>query len=189
MGGSVMGMVMILALAASILMGCTDVALGLNEAEKIHVGGRVLCQDCTQEWNKWAYGGKPIKGCKVSAICMDERRRIVHYASDTTDELGEFQLIIDKLVNGKQIKTELCSVRLVSSPDPTCNVFTNFGNGVSGVKLFRQLATAFNDNFIKYSLNPFYFTTPMCDQPDTTSSSTTTPSNSNQYVGNNNNNY
>lgn len=111
---------------------------------------------------------------------MDDRRRIIHYTSDTTDELGEYQLIIDSIKNGKQIKRELCSVRLVSSPDPSCNVFTNFGNGVSGVKLIRELATAFNDNLIKYSVSPFYFTTPMCDQPDTT------PSTSNPYQNDNN---
>lgn len=59
------GMAAAMIVAASILMGCADLALGLNEAGKIHVGGKVLCQDCTQGWNDWAYHGKPIKGTYI----------------------------------------------------------------------------------------------------------------------------
>lgn len=58
-----MPVVVALILAASILMGCTDLAVASDhEAGNIHIGGRVLCQDCTQGWNQWALGGKPIKG-------------------------------------------------------------------------------------------------------------------------------
>lgn len=30
--------------------------------EVIHVGGKVLCQDCTEGWNQWVSGAKPLKG-------------------------------------------------------------------------------------------------------------------------------
>ncbi|KAF3441765.1 hypothetical protein FNV43_RR15680 [Rhamnella rubrinervis] len=159
--------VVVLILGASILMGCTDLAVASDhEAGKIHIGGSVLCQDCTQGWNQWAHGGKPIKGCKVSTLCMDERRRVMHYGSDTTDEAGQFQMSINKVINGKPIKKELCFVRLVSSPDKACNVFTDFGGGRSGVRL-TQPTYAYGDS-IKFTISPFYFTTPMCDEPDTT---------------------
>jgi hypothetical protein len=31
-------------------------------AQVIHVGGIVLCQDCSKGWNEWVNGDKPIKG-------------------------------------------------------------------------------------------------------------------------------
>ncbi|CAL5350875.1 unnamed protein product [Camellia sinensis] len=77
----------------------------------IHVGGKVLCQDCSQGWNEWVHGAKPIK------------------------------------------------VRLVSSPDPVCNITTDFAGGRSGVKLRRP--TVVYRDYIKHVLSPFYYTTPM----------------------------
>ncbi|CAM8949224.1 unnamed protein product [Rhodiola kirilowii] len=59
-----------------------------------------------------------------------------------------------------------CLVRLVSSPDQVCNVMTNSGGGKDGVKLGRP-SSVFRD-VIKYTMRPFYYTTPMCDEPDTT---------------------
>lgn len=31
----------------------------------MHVVGKVLCQDCTQGWNEWVEGAKPIKGIYI----------------------------------------------------------------------------------------------------------------------------
>lgn len=53
---------MLVIIAASLLVGCTNLGLAENEAGVMHVGGKVLCQDCTQGWNEWVHGGKPIKG-------------------------------------------------------------------------------------------------------------------------------
>lgn len=54
---------MLVILAASLLMGCADLAVATSEKDgKIQIVGQVLCQDCTQGWNQWAHGGKPIKG-------------------------------------------------------------------------------------------------------------------------------
>lgn len=93
----------------------------------------------------------------------------MHYGSDTTDEAGQFRMSINKLMsNGKPIKTGSCFVRLLSSPDKACDVFTDFGGGLSGVRL-TQPTSVFRD-LVKFTLNPFYFTSPMCDEPDTTPS-------------------
>ncbi|KAL2345146.1 hypothetical protein Fmac_006431 [Flemingia macrophylla] len=152
---------------ASMLVGCTNnlAVSALGEPGVIHVGGKVLCQDCTQGWNKWVNGGKPMKGVRVSLTCMDKRSRVVHYTSDTTDELGQYDLAVNKYVNGKELQTKRCSVRLVSSQDTVCNILTDFGGGKSGVKL--NSPTSVYRSLIKYVLNPFYYTTPMCDKPDT----------------------
>lgn len=46
--------------ASILIMGSV---MNVAEAEEvIHVGGKVLCQDCTQGWNEWVTGAKPIKG-------------------------------------------------------------------------------------------------------------------------------
>ncbi|GMY19310.1 non-classical arabinogalactan protein 31 [Fagus crenata] len=163
-----MGGVVLAIITASLLVSCTNLAFAVKEPKVIHVGGKVLCQDCTQGWNEWVHGGKPIKGGKVSITCMDDRSRVVYYGSDMTDELGQFDIIVNKYINRKELKAKLCSVRLVSSPDHTCNILTDFAGGRRGVKLSRP-SLVYRDQ-IKYTLGPFYFTSPLCDEPDTSDS-------------------
>nr|XP_011468000.1 PREDICTED: proline-rich protein 3 [Fragaria vesca subsp. vesca] len=142
-----------------------------EEPKVIRVDGKVLCQDCTEGWNEWVHGARPIIGGKVSVTCLDERKRVVYYGSDLTDETGQFELTINKYtIHGKELQAKRCSVRLVSSPDATCNVLTDFAGGRSGVKLQRP-SSVYRD-LVKYTLGPFYYTTPMCEEPDTHDKST-----------------
>ncbi|CAN6716186.1 unnamed protein product [Malus baccata var. baccata] len=166
-------MVVLIYAVVLIAMGCSSIhtAEASNYEEPkiktIHVGGKVLCQDCTQGWNEWVHGARPIKGGKVSVTCMDDRNRVVFYGSDLTDEKGQFDLIMNKYtINGKEVKANRCSVRLVSCPDATCNVPTNFSRGRSGMKLNRP-SFVYRD-LVKYTLGPFYYTSPMCEKSDTT---------------------
>ncbi|KAK9985688.1 hypothetical protein SO802_030639 [Lithocarpus litseifolius] len=99
-----------------------------------------------------------IAGGKVSITCMDDRSRVVYYGSDATDKLGQFDIIVNKYINGKELKVKLCSVRLVSSPDSTCNILIDFAGGKRGVKL--NLPSLVYRDQIKYTLGPFYFTNP-----------------------------
>ena len=61
------GMV-VLIIATTLLVGCTNLGLAYYGEEpnpysdQIHVGGKVLCQDCTQGWNEWIRGASPVKG-------------------------------------------------------------------------------------------------------------------------------
>ncbi|KAF9595598.1 hypothetical protein IFM89_001347 [Coptis chinensis] len=109
-----------------------------------------------------------MAGGRVSLTCMDKRGRVIYYGSDETDELGDFYLTVDKYINGKKLEPTLCSVRLVSSPDTVCKLLTNFAGGRSGVKL--NWPSHISRGLIRYTTGPFYFTTPMCDEPDTTES-------------------
>jgi len=43
----------------SMLVGCSS---ALDEPGVSYVGGKVMCQDCTQGWNEWVNGDKPLKG-------------------------------------------------------------------------------------------------------------------------------
>ncbi|KAK2364242.1 hypothetical protein P8452_67258 [Trifolium repens] len=134
-------------------------------AQVIHVGGKVLCQDCSKGWKEWVNGDKAIKGAKVSLTCMDKRNKVVFYTSDKTDELGQYDMAVNKYIYGKELDIKGCYVRLVSSPDNVCNILTNFGGGKSGFKL--SYPTSEYRGLIKYMVTPFYYTTPMCDMPDT----------------------
>ncbi|KAI3933309.1 hypothetical protein MKW98_006668 [Papaver atlanticum] len=154
-----------IAVVATLLLACIKLGeASYDEQNEIHVGGKVLCQDCSGNWNEWVRGGKPIKGCKVSVTCMDESYRPIYYASHLTDEQGEFEMIINKKnKRGKELKNDECKVRLVSSPDKACSVMTDFAGGKSGVRLTHP--SAMFRNTIRYTLGPFYFTTPMCVEP------------------------
>ncbi|KAM7526138.1 hypothetical protein LguiA_016040 [Lonicera macranthoides] len=159
-------MELMMMIGASILIMGSLMNVAEAEAEEvIHVAGKVLCQDCTQGWNEWVTGAKPIKGCKVSITCMDDRSRVIYYGSDLTDEAGDFDMTINKHIYGKELNPKGCFLRLISSPDPVCNIATDFAGGRTGVKLGRP-AVVYRD-VIKHILGPFYYTTPMCDEPDT----------------------
>ena len=105
-----------------------------------------------------------LLGAVVSITCMDERERVRYYGSDKTDERGQFDLIVDKvLYGGKNLKPHLCNVRLVSPADQSCGIPTDFGNGQTGEKLVQPFMV-FKD-LVKFVVGPFYYTTPMCDTP------------------------
>ncbi|KAL0316175.1 UNVERIFIED_CONTAM: DnaJsubfamily C member 28 [Sesamum radiatum] len=88
-------------IAASVLvLSSVCVAAGDAKDAVFKVGGRVLCQDCAEGWNEWVNGANPIKGCKVSVTCLDDRNRVVHYASDLTDDAGNFEVTCNKFITG-----------------------------------------------------------------------------------------
>ncbi|KAL8149958.1 pistil-specific extensin-like protein [Apium graveolens] len=160
-----MGEMVLLIIASSLLMASVSTGIvGAANDEVINVGGKVLCQDCTQGWNEWLNGAKPIKGSRVSITCFNEGR-IVYYGSDETDETGEYEITF---IDSKKINPRDCFLRLVSSPDPVCNIATNTGGGREGVALDKP--TIVYRDITKYLLGSFYYTTPMCDEPDATGS-------------------
>lgn len=59
----------VMMIATSLLLigiGSVNVGEAWEEANVIHVGGKVLCQDCTKGWNEWVNGSNPIKGTDSS---------------------------------------------------------------------------------------------------------------------------
>ncbi|GAB2300642.1 hypothetical protein Dimus_034677 [Dionaea muscipula] len=160
-----MGMMVALLLSAMALRATVEGFF--DETKVVHVVGKVLCQDCTKTWKDWINGAKPIKGCKVSVTCLDDRKRVSLYNSDETDAEGEFNMMINNEAYGKKLNPEDCLVRLVSSPDPTCNIATNFGSGNTGVRLVHPNVRY--RGLVKYFLGPFYYTTNMCEVPAYTS--------------------
>lgn len=71
--------VVLMIIAASMLGGCTNnVVSAWGEPGAINVGGKVLCQDCTQGWNEWINGDKPIKGMYHYQSNLFLRRIFIH---------------------------------------------------------------------------------------------------------------
>ena len=95
---------------------------------------------------------------------MDDRNRVMYYGSDETDEQGQFNMVVNKYINGKELQAKSCLVRLVSSPHPTCNIPTNFAGGQTGVKLPVRPTVLYRD-LVQYQLGNFFYTTPRCDKP------------------------
>ncbi|MCL7044819.1 hypothetical protein MKW94_010920 [Papaver nudicaule] len=140
-----------------------------EETKLIYVAAKVLCQDCNGDWIN---GAMPIEGSRVSIVCMDDaNRKVVYRGSNKTNKKGEFGMILNqKYINGKEIiKPKLCTVKLVSSPNPDCYIPTDFRGGRLGVKL-NSVRPSFDEqrpNVTKYRLGPFSYTTPLCDEIDT----------------------
>ncbi|KAF3773866.1 Pistil-specific extensin-like protein [Nymphaea thermarum] len=157
--GSVAG-ILVLGL---VLLAASTVEVGAlrKEERSVSVGGKVVCQDCTKGWNEWVKGSHPLKGVKVGVMCTDERKKVVYYNSDSTDDGGQFEIPI-RADGRKNVDEKRCTVKILSSPDPICNVPTDFGRGKSGAKLTRP-SFVFR-NTIKYVVGPFYFTTLICER-------------------------
>ncbi|OMO84045.1 Pollen Ole e 1 allergen/extensin [Corchorus olitorius] len=162
-----MGSMAFILIAATVLMGyyCSiEAGATPDNLQVINLGGKVMCQDCTKSYGEWVRGTQPIKGCKVSVTCMDDRNRVMYYGSDETDEQGKFNMAVNKYINGKVLQAKSCLVRLVSSPHPTCNIPTNFAGGHTGVNLPIRPAVVYRD-LVQYELGTFFYTTPRCDKP------------------------
>ncbi|KAL1060024.1 hypothetical protein V6Z11_1Z132900 [Gossypium hirsutum] len=130
--------VLMMLIAASLLMGCSfNEAVGTVVAgvQVIHLGGKVMCQDCTKSYGEWTHGSQPIKGGKVSVTCKDDRSRHI-YASDESDEEGNFNMAVSVF------------------PHLTCNIPTNFAGGITGVnpgQAYCSIVIWFNINSAPFS--------------------------------------
>ncbi|KAG0484419.1 hypothetical protein HPP92_008498 [Vanilla planifolia] len=167
------GMLLFLALALLVSAAAGELTWKRKDSKNVHITGKVMCQDCSMGWTQWANGAKPLKGSRVAVTCMDARRHVVYYGSDETDAKGEFDLEVElsRRSDGgvssaaKEIDPKGCAVRLVSSPDDDCGVMTDFGGGRKGVRLTRP--SHVYPGVLRYTVGPFFFTSPMCDEPDT----------------------
>ncbi|KAL6641422.1 hypothetical protein ACP70R_019603 [Stipagrostis hirtigluma subsp. patula] len=130
------------------------------DAKTFTVTGTVLCQDCTKNWNAYAYNAKPIPGSVVAVMCLG-RGKLVHYGSDATDGKGAFNVEVPATVNGFEIDPLACHARLVSSGDAGCAVPTDFNGGLTGSALSRP--SQLYPGKVTFTVGPYYYTLPQCD--------------------------
>ena len=176
---------------AAVAVACAEARLPDYHPPTFTVTGEVQCQDCTKNWNAYAYNGKPIPGSfpvapfrapslpdrqinppcpragsKVSITCRDNNNRVVYHGSDTTDGEGVFNIEVPRKAksNGRDIEASRCLVRLASSGDAGCAVFTDFNRGRTGQTPSRL--TRASPNKETYAVGPYYCTLPQCDKDD-----------------------
>lgn len=98
----------------------------------------------------------------MSITCRDDRRRVVYHGSDATDAQGVFNIEVpSKARNGRDIAPSRCLVRLASSGDAACAVFTDFNRGETGQVPSR--VTHASPNRVTYAVGPYYYTLRQCD--------------------------
>lgn len=78
---------MVLLVAATAVMNiaeCWEENPANTAGGVIRVGGKVLCQDCTEGWNEWVDGNKPIEGTHNDRhfIFFHETMRVLVYFYD-----------------------------------------------------------------------------------------------------------
>ncbi|KAL5224771.1 hypothetical protein ABZP36_011410 [Zizania latifolia] len=156
----------VLALVVAVAAAATCAKAWDNFGEsKFTVTGTVLCQDCTKNWNAYAYNAKPIAGSTVGIACLDKNtRRTVYYGTDKTDDKGVFNIEVPYAVNGAALDPSECLVRLASSGDQGCAAFTDFNGGRTGERPSRP--SQLYPGRVAYTAGPFYFTLPQCDVKD-----------------------
>ncbi|XP_039021890.1 uncharacterized protein LOC120154144 [Hibiscus syriacus] len=124
----------------------------------------VGCRFLTGEIRRASKPPSGPAGGKVSVTCKDDRSRIIYYESHETDEQGNFNMAVNKYVNGKELQPQSCLIRLVSSPHATCNILTNFAGELKGIKLPNRPTVLYRD-LVQYQLGTFFYTTQRCAKP------------------------
>ncbi|XP_010518457.1 PREDICTED: proline-rich protein 3-like [Camelina sativa] len=126
------------------------------------IEGLILC--------KSGYKTYPIQGAKVKVVCpiFDSYGKLiakVTISSYPTDLKGYFYFVAYGLsLKVKNINS--CNVKLESSPLSTCKTPTNVNRGVTGAPLSSDNSNFLShDNLILYTLEPFYFSSPVAPKP------------------------
>ncbi|KAH0699728.1 pistil-specific extensin-like protein [Solanum tuberosum] len=94
------------------------------------VNGIVYCKPCNSYGVPNLLNATPLQGASARLVCYNGKNAIVQSA--ITDKNGEFRLTPKSLIGADIGK---CKVYLVKSPNPTCNVPTNFNGGKTGALL------------------------------------------------------
>ncbi|KAM3362307.1 pistil-specific extensin-like protein [Capsicum galapagoense] len=102
----------------------------LPTAEIRTVKGLVYCKSCNSYGAPTLLNASLLQGASVKLVCYNGKKGIIESA--TTNNNGVF-LIMLKSLSGADISK--CRVYLLKSPNPTCNVPTDFNGGKTGALL------------------------------------------------------
>jgi hypothetical protein len=64
------------------VVSCTNNILASawdKPAQVIHVGGKVVCQDCSKGWKEWVNGDKAIKGIQFVTEIFEKKIKFLLY--------------------------------------------------------------------------------------------------------------
>ncbi|XP_066308360.1 non-classical arabinogalactan protein 30-like [Miscanthus floridulus] len=104
----------------------------------VRVEGLVVCQSCAKRGSQSLDGAAPLPGANVTVTCRDRKNRVMAYRRRVADSNGYFHAEFSvQRADGYLDKDPCgaCFVRLLSSPDPKCNIVTNIHGGLEGAPL------------------------------------------------------
>ncbi|KAI4375266.1 hypothetical protein MLD38_013156 [Melastoma candidum] len=104
------------------LLGLSLSSLEANYLQSTVVVGSVYCDTCFN--NRLSKTGHFIPGATVAVQCIDENAKRSFYEEVTTDEHGEFRVLLPFYVAPHVRKIEGCSVKWINSGEPFCSVPT-----------------------------------------------------------------
>ncbi|KAL6003172.1 hypothetical protein ACLOJK_023395 [Asimina triloba] len=159
-------MFLLLALAMAPIT-TTQAAAASDEVVEPVVEGMVYCQNCSYIGSWSLKAARAIPSAKVSVVCKDHKGRVSFYKAFTADQNGYFygQLRGYQLQNSYlDHPLQACTVHLVSSPDPKCNLLSNINHGIDGAPLRFERKTLSGDNYaaVIYAAGPVSFRPSYC---------------------------
>ncbi|KAK1265014.1 hypothetical protein QJS04_geneDACA023563 [Acorus gramineus] len=137
-----------------------------SSSPAIVVEGMVYCQSCARAGSWSLTDSKNISTAKVGVACKDSKNhRIRYYKSFQTNHNGYFYAELKGLdVSAKDNALHACTVHLLSSADPRCNVPTNVNYGIYGAPLHDEQKRLYGKYYeaVIYAAGPFAFRPKVC---------------------------
>jgi len=106
--------------------------------KKFVVEGMVYCQSCKDLGTESLSGAVSIPYATVSVTCTNHKNQVFYYKEYTTNYYGYFYAELEGFSMGHYLfdhPLTSCKVKLVSSPQESCNIPTNINNGIIGASL------------------------------------------------------
>ncbi|XP_077252878.1 non-classical arabinogalactan protein 30-like [Tasmannia lanceolata] len=158
---------MLLLLLAFSSFESTQASYEAKDMVEVVVEGVVYCQKC-ESFGTWSLtGAEPILSAKVGVICKDYKGRVSFYKAFMTNGNGYFYTPLQGLeMNHYYLDHPLqsCTVRLISSPHPDCNLLTNVNHGVEGspLRFEKKRLSGVNYEAVVYAAGPLAFRPANC---------------------------
>ncbi|KAK1270858.1 hypothetical protein QJS04_geneDACA006010 [Acorus gramineus] len=136
-----------------------------SSSPAIVIEGMVYCQSCARAGSWSLTDSKNITSAKVGVACKDPKNRVRYYKSFQTDSNGYFYAELKGLDAAlKDNALRACTVHLLSSADPHCNVPTNVNYGIYGAPLRDEQKRLYGKYYeaVIYAAGPFAFRPKVC---------------------------
>lgn len=109
----------------------------------------------------------PIKSARVGVSCKDDKGRVSFYNSFTRDTYGHFYAPLRALKMKHDYSDhplQACTVHLLSSPHPQCNLLSNVNSGIDGSPLRYEKKRLSSENYevVLYAAGPLAFRPSNC---------------------------
>lgn len=160
-------MLLLLLLPFAAAHGSTEALYKMKKTIDVVVEGVVYCQSCDHIGTSSFIGATPIKSARVGVSCKDDKGRVSFYNSFTRDTYGYFYAPLRALKMKHDYldhPLQACTVHLLSSPHPQCNLLSNVNSGidVSPLRYEKKRLSSENYEVVLYAAGPLAFRPSNC---------------------------